>query len=266
MTSAEIKEHMDIARELVEDAGKIALEYFRKTMDVDDKMPGYFDPVTEADKRIEENLREGLTKAFPGYSILGEEYGSEGEGEYRWVIDPIDGTRAFISGTTGWGVLLGLATDDQCLGGLMHQPFTRETFLGDGSAAWLHNDSGTLQLNSRQDPDLSHATIFCTHPLLFSSEEERNAFQELSSQCRLQRYGGDCYSYALVAHGCVDLVVEGLLQAYDIVPLVPIIEAAGGIVTNLDGNPPMNGGTVVAAANKEIHAQALDIMQASTRA
>lgn len=267
MTPSEIKEHMEIARALVEEAGAIALEYFRKPMNVDDKMPGvYYDPVTEADKRIEEKLREGLSKAFPGYSILGEEYGSEGKGQYRWVIDPIDGTRAFISGTTGWGVLLGLATDDRCLGGIMHQPFTRETFVGEGAESWLHDARGVHPLKSRQDARLSDAIIFCTHPLLFKSEDERNAFQELSSRCRMQRYGGDCYSYALLAYGFVDLVVEGLLQAYDIVPLVPIIEAAGGVVTNLDGSLPMSGGTIVAAANKKLHAQALEIMNRSANA
>ena len=117
MDHQEIKEHMAIARELAEEAGKISLEYFRKPQQVDDKMPGiYYDPVTEADKRIEEKLREGLAKHFPGYSILGEEYGSEGDNDLRWVIDPIDGTRAFISGVTGWGVLLGLTDGDRCLG------------------------------------------------------------------------------------------------------------------------------------------------------
>lgn len=267
MTPEEIHEHMSIAAELVEDVGMIALEYFRKPIQVDDKMPGvFYDPVTQADKRIEEKLREGLIQRFPGYSILGEEYGSEGDGEYRWIIDPIDGTRAFISGTTGWGVLLGLATDTQCLGGILHQPFTRETFVSDSNGTWLHDDRGTHRLQSRQDAKLSDAIIFCTHPILFPSEGERNGFQDVSARCRLQRFGGDCYSYGLLAHGCIDIVIEGLLQPYDIVPLVPIIESAGGKITNIHGDTPMHGGTVIAAANETLHAQALEIMQQSANA
>jgi histidinol phosphatase-like enzyme (inositol monophosphatase family) len=262
MDHQEIKEHMAIARELAEEAGKISLEYFRKPQQVDDKMPGvYYDPVTEADKRIEEKLREGFAKHFPGYSILGEEYGSEGDNDLRWVIDPIDGTRAFISGVTGWGVLLGLTDGNQCLGGLMHQPFLRESFVADDQESWLHNDAGSLKLESRQDATLQDAIIYCTHPFMFGSDKERKGFNEISARCRMQRFGGDCYSYALIAHGCVDLVIEGMLQPYDIVPLVKVIESAGGKVTNLNGETPMEGGTVIAAANESLHAAAMELMQ-----
>lgn len=265
MNHEEIKKHMEVARQLVEGAGPIALEYFRKPQAVEDKMPGVlYDPVTQADKRIEEKLREGLSKHFPGYSILGEEYGSEGDSELRWVIDPIDGTRAFISGVTGWGVLLGLTDGEQCLGGIMHQPFLKETFIADDQTARLYHRDGQIELVSRQDATLSDAIIYCTHPMLFPTHEEQNGFQEISSRCRMQRYGGDCYSYVLLAHGCVDLVIEGFLQPYDIVPLVPIIQQSGGVITNLDGDVPMQGGTVIAAANAALHAEAMDIMRAAT--
>lgn len=266
MTQDEIKAHMAIARELVEEAGKISLEYFRKPHEVDNKMEGvYYDPVTQADKRIEEKLREGLAKKFPGYAILGEEYGSEGDSNLRWVIDPIDGTRAFISGVTGWGVLLGLTDGDQCLGGIMHQPYTKETFVGDGET-WLYSPDYKQQLHSRKDATLSDAIIYSTHPYLFNNEKEHKGFKEISARCRLQRFGGDCYSYCLLAHGCIDLVVEGLLQSYDIVPLIPIIEAAGGIITNLDGEVPVNGGTIIAAANETLHADAMELMHGALNA
>lgn len=267
MTHDEINEHMTIARELVEEAGKISLEYFRKPHQVDNKMEGvYFDPVTQADKRVEEKLREGLAKHFPGYAILGEEYGSEGDSNLRWVIDPIDGTRAFISGVTGWGVLLGLTDGDTCLGGIMHQPYTQESFVGDDAEAWLHSRGGSQQLQSRQDATLGDAIIYSTHPYLFANDKEQSGFQDISARCRMQRFGGDCYSYCLLAHGCIDLVVEGMLQAYDIVPLIPLIEAAGGIITNLDGETPMEGGTVIAAANKSLHADAMELMQKALNA
>ena len=265
MNHDDVKEHMRIARELVEDAGSISLEYFRKPLTVEDKKPGYYDPVTEADKRTEEKLREGLSKHFPGYSILGEEYGSEGDSDLRWVIDPIDGTRAFISGVTGWGVLLGLTDGDESLGGIMHQPYLKETFVADDEESWLHGPNGEIRMQSRQDAVLSDAIIFSTHPYLFGNDKEQNGFQDISAQCRLQRFGGDCYSYALLAHGCIDLVIEGLLQPYDIVPLIPIITQAGGVITNLDGKAPMEGGTVIAAANAELHAEAMEIMQAALK-
>jgi histidinol phosphatase-like enzyme (inositol monophosphatase family) len=264
MTHEEVKEHMRIARELVEEAGAISLEYFRKPHSVENKMEGvYYDPVTEADKRIEEKLREGLSKHFPGYSILGEEYGSEGDSDLRWVIDPIDGTRAFISGVTGWGVLLGLTDGEKCLGGMMHQPFLMESFVADAEESWLHSPRGALRMQSRQDAVLKDAIIYSTHPYLFGDSKEWMGFKDISVRCRMQRYGGDCYSYALLAHGCVDLVIEGMLQAYDIVPLIPVITQAGGVITNLDGGVPMNGGTVIAAANAGLHAEAMEIMQAA---
>ena len=262
MTHQEIKEHMKTARVLVEEAGKISLDYFRKPQAVEDKMPGvYYDPVTEADKKIEEKLRKELSTHFPGYSIVGEEFGSEGDSDLRWTIDPIDGTRAFISGETNWGVLLGLTKGEVCLGGIMHQPILKETFVADDKETWLHSPNGPLRLRSRQDATLEDAIIYCTHPFMFFTQKERNGFQEISARCRLQRYGGDCYSYAMLAHGCVDLVIEGLLQPYDIVPLIPIITQSGGVITNIEGNPPMNGGTVIAAANESLYAQAMEILQ-----
>jgi len=261
MDSKDINEHLKIARALAEEAGPISLEYFRQPHDVENKLEGgYFDPVTAADKRIEEKLREGLLREFPGYAIMGEEFGSEGDSDFKWVIDPIDGTRAFISGVPAWGVLLGLMEGDECLGGLMHQPFLGETYLGDADGAWLYNKEGRTKLQSRQDATLSDSILYCTHPFMFDQHESRQRFVELSMRCRLQRYGGDCYSYCLLAHGCVDIVVEGLLQPYDIIPLIPIITASGGVVTNLAGEVPLSGGTVVAAANPALHAEVLTFM------
>ncbi len=262
MNIEELKSHMAIARQLVEDAGPISLDYFRKPLVVDDKqMPdNVFDPVTEADRRVEENLREGLAKHFPGYSIVGEEYGSEGDSNLRWVIDPIDGTRAFISGVPAWGVLLGLCDGDECLGGIMHQPYMGETFVGFGEEARFYRGDVAQTLQTRNDARLEDAIVYCTHPFMLAEGAEQNGFKAVAERCRMQRYGGDCYSYALLAHGCVDLVIEGLLQPYDIIPLIPIIRAAGGVVTNLEGEVPVDGGTVIAAANAALHQEAMDCM------
>ena len=147
----------------------------------------------------------------------------------------------------------------------MHQPYLKETFVADDEESWLPGPNGEIRMQSRQDAVLSDAIIFSTHPYLFGNDKEQNGFQDISAQCRLQRFGGDCYSYALLAHGCIDLVIEGLLQPYDIVPLIPIITQAGGVITNLDGKAPMEGGTVIAAANAELHAEAMEIMQAALK-
>ena len=263
MTHAELVEHMSVARRLAEVAGKISLEYFRKPIVVEDKkMPdNVYDPVTEADKRVEEQLRAGLNEHFPGYAIMGEEFGSEGDSDLRWVIDPIDGTRAFISGVPAWGVLLGLMDGDQCLGGLMHQPYIGETFVGYGDEALFYRGSDSQVLRTRRGATLEDAILYCTHPFMLAEGAERRGFDAISERCRMQRFGGDCYSYALLAHGCVDLVIEGLLQPYDIIPMIPIIRAAGGVVTNLAGEVPVDGGTVIAAANAQLHEEAMALMR-----
>lgn len=263
MTHEELSTHMATARRLAEEAGQLSLEYFRRPIAVEDKkMPNdVFDPVTEADTRVEQQLREGLNEHFPGYAIMGEEFGSEGDNDLRWVIDPIDGTRAFISGVPAWGVLLGLTDGDQCLGGLMHQPYIGETFVGFGEEAVMYHGDQRRVMHARNDATLDDAILYSTHPFMLTGTE-RDGFEAITQRCRLQRFGGDCYSYALLALGCVDLVIEGLLKPYDIIPMIPIIQAAGGVITNLKGEVPVQGGTVVAAANAQLHAQAMELMNA----
>lgn len=261
MTDLEIIQGIAVARKAAEEAGEIALSYFRKPMAIEDKMPGvFYDPVTEADKGVEKYIRAALSERYPDHAIIGEEFGQSGDGDLRWIIDPIDGTRSFVTGVPTWGILVGLTERDACLGGLMHQPYTEETFTGGPDGAWLHRRGERVKLQARADATLDDASIFSTHPRLFEHSDHWEAFESLSARCRLQRFGGDCYSYCLLAHGCIDLVVEGFLQSYDIVPLVPIVEASGGVVTDIDGNIPMSGGTVIAAANPRLHEAALKIM------
>lgn len=243
-------------------AGPIALEYFRKPMAVTNKTPGrFFDPVTEADRRIEMLIRERLTAQYPDIPIIGEEFGASGAGDSYWIIDPIDGTRAFISGVPMWGILLGLVVDGKAAGGIMHQPFTDETFLaGPGQRACFRHGGRETPLVTRGEAALKNAVLYSTHPLMLETVGLLPQFRALSAECRLQRWGGDCYAFALVAQGCIDLMVDAMLQPYDIVPLIPIIEGAGGVVTDLDGRSPLRGGTVIAAANASLHAAALEIM------
>ena len=262
MTSRDADAWLDAGTAAVVEAGGIALEYFRRPMSVHDKSPGaYFDPVTEADRRIETLIRERLGAQFPSHRIVGEEHGDTGAGDTYWVIDPIDGTRSFISGMPTWGILLGLVEEGEPIVGIMHQPFTGETFIADvaGGARYRHNGSET-RLCTRADATLADAVIYSTHPTMLQHAGTLARYQELAACCRLQRWGGDCYAFALVAQGGIDLMVDSMLMPYDIVPLIPIIEGAGGVVTDLHGNSPLQGGTVIAAANARVHAAALEIM------
>ncbi|MCK6555955.1 inositol monophosphatase family protein [Candidatus Binatia bacterium] len=248
---------------LLAEAGALTLRWFRTPVQIDDKGGAHgYDPVTEADRAVETLLRDGLTARFPEHAIVGEEHGKSGppDARVRWIIDPIDGTRAFVSGIPEWGILVGLTVDGQPVAGWAHIPYLGETFAGVGGRGWFERTGqGQRQpLRTRPTTELAAATLFCTHPSTFAAAG-RLAFERLAARVRLQRYGGDCYSYCLLALGHIDLVVESSLQPYDIVPLMPIIAAAGGVVTDPGGRPPLDGGTVIAAATPELHAQAMAV-------
>ncbi len=238
-------------------SGRIARKYFRTSVQVDNKSSERFDPVTEADREIELYLRRQIQKQYPDHGITGEEQGVLEGGAYTWIIDPIDGTRGFIAGTPMWGTLLGLLKAGRPVLGVMHQPFVRETFYADRHSAWHKQGNAIQQLHARNTRTLTDAILCCTHPNLFKSAADRSAFQRLEKACRYSRYGTDCYGYTLLAAGHVDLVVEADLQAYDILPLIPLIESAGGVVTDWEGKPALQGGKVVAAANRSLHKIAL---------
>jgi myo-inositol-1(or 4)-monophosphatase len=249
-----------VVRELLPEAGAIALRHFRTGVESEDKGGAFgFDPVTVADRDIEALLRAGLADRFPEHRIVGEEQGTTGpiDAEAYWVIDPIDGTKAFVSGVPAWGILVGLVVDGRAAGGWMHQPYLGETFAATDGHGWFERGTERRPLAARATTTLDAATMYTTHPGMFATDDELGAFERLATAVRLQRYGGDCYSYCLLALGHVDLVVESQLQPYDIVPLVPVIEAAGGVVTDRSGASPLAGGFVIAAATPELHAQAL---------
>jgi histidinol phosphatase-like enzyme (inositol monophosphatase family) len=252
---------IETAHRMADAAGTAILPYFRGSgLAVDNKTTTGFDPVTAADQASERAMLAVLDQLRPQDAVLGEEYGRRaGNSGLTWVIDPIDGTRSFLSGTPVWGVLVALCGEDGPLFGLIDQPFTGERFAGGlGVSEWTRG-AERRRLGTRATADLSQAILFSTFPEVGTADEGR-AFHALSRQCRLTRYGMDCYAYALLAMGQIDLVVEAGLYAYDVAAPIAVIEAAGGIVTDWAGGPAHGGGRVLAAANPAIHAAALELL------
>ena len=258
---SEIDDYLAFGRDVLADAGTIAARHFRGGAPAANKRgAGGYDPVTEADRGVEARVRERIAARFPDHGIVGEEYGvTTGSSAWSWIVDPIDGTRAFVMGLPVWGCLLGLLRDGEPVAGLMHQPVLEETFSGDGQGAWIDRGGERRPIRVRADAGLEDAILVATHPEMFKAADLAR-FDALAGRVRLMRYGGDCYNYCLLAHGLVDIVVEDRLKAYDIQPLVPIVRGAGGIVTDRAGGTPREG-FVVAAASAELHRQALDAMQ-----
>jgi myo-inositol-1(or 4)-monophosphatase len=242
-------------------SGETILPFFRTALAVENKLARGFDPVTAADRAAEDAMRSLIRETFPEHGILGEEYGSEHtDAEYVWVLDPIDGTKSFISGMIGWGTLIGLMRFGEPVYGMMHQPFTRERFTGDSGAAHYRGPAGDRDLHVRPCADLSDAVLFTTSPLLMKPDD-RTSFSKVENKAKLSRYGGDCYAYCMLAAGQIDLVIETGLKPHDIVALIPIILGAGGIITTWDNGPPQAGGRIIAAGDARTHAAAMELLK-----
>ncbi len=251
------------AHRLADSARDIIAPLFRRSGAPDDKNAGgAFDPVTEADRAAERAIREAISAAYPHHGIIGEEYGAyNADAAHCWVIDPIDGTRAFMCGMPVWGTLIGLTVHGRPLIGVMDQPFTAERFWSDGAGAYYQRGDGPVEMmRTRSCERLGDAILAATTPDMFRDGDE-GRFAALSARVRLTRYGGDCYNYAMLAMGLIDLVAEAELKSFDIVALVPIIEAAGGRVTTWEGSDPSAGGRIVAAASPALHAAALEALR-----
>ncbi len=258
----ETQQLIETAHALADAARAAILPVFRGAdLSIENKLDGGFDPVTEADKAAERAMRAILAERRPDDGILGEEYGhAEGTSGWTWVLDPIDGTRAFMAGAPTWGVLIAVSDDTGPKFGIVDQPYIGERFCGGFGLSTYSGPMGDRSLGTRATRDLSEAVIMTTFPEV-GTPDEMAAFQGVAEKCKLTRYGMDCYAYALVAAGQIDLVIEAGLNAYDIQAPMAVIEAAGGIVTDWNGNPAHNGGQVIAAANADIHAQALAAIQ-----
>jgi myo-inositol-1(or 4)-monophosphatase len=255
-TAVPLSKLVATAQALADASGPVIRRHFRRPLAVDDKSGGgAFDPVTIADRAAEQVMIRLIAKSWPDHGVVGEEFGDRNPAaRYRWVLDPIDGTRAFIMGSLLWGTLIGLLDDDQPVIGVLDQPFVGERFWNTGQAAFVRGPDGSRRkLATRACPRLSEAVLASTHPDLFEAGFEAAAFASVSKKVRMTRFGGDCYNYALLAAGHIDVVIEAGLKPHDIVALVPIIERAGGCVTTWTGSAPTAGGRIVASGDPRLH-------------
>lgn len=253
-----------LAHRLADAAGAAIRPHFRTPFAVETKSDR--SPVTIADRASEKAMRDLIEAAFPDHGIFGEEFGKVRENaEYRWILDPIDGTKSFATGLPIFGTLIALVRNDRPILGVIDQPILGERWLGAAGHATICTQSrlapAKAEAKTRSCPELGLASLLATTFDRFSADETKR-FQTLVSRVRINRMAGDCYAYALVASGYADLVVDAVMQPYDFAALVPVIEGAGGIVTDWEGNAlPMNRPSrVLAAGDRRVHDAARAIL------
>lgn len=263
MNQSDLSTFRDFALVCASAAAAAIMPHFRQRMDIEDKGGSHgFDPVTVADRTAEQAIRALIETHHADHGIEGEEFGLvRADAKYRWVIDPIDGTKSFMAGLPGWGILIALLEDDLPVLGVMHQPFIGETFEGDGHHASYAGRLGRYRLRTSGCTSVEEAILTTTSPQLLGPAENIARFHAVESHVKLSRYGGDCYGYCMLAAGHIDLVIEAGLNRYDIAALIPIVEGAGGVVTDWSGGSALNGATAIAAATPALHSQAIALLE-----
>ncbi len=249
-----MQEFIDFSKELARASGEVIMTYFRSDISVETKADN--SPVTIADRQAEEIMREMIMKAFPTHGIIGEEFGNHNEdAEYQWVLDPIDGTKSFISGTFLFGSLIGLMRNGQPIVGAIHHPATSHLLIGDGEAARLNDEV----VRVRETRQLRDAVMLYTDFIHVGQYQNGIAFQQLMGRTNYNRTWGDCHGYFLLATGYADIMLDPIMHLWDIVALIPIIEGAGGVITAWNGGPPLSGNGII-ASNRHLHSQVLRVL------
>ncbi|HEX3810805.1 MAG TPA: histidinol-phosphatase [Rhizomicrobium sp.] len=254
------------ANQLADASGKVIRPYFRKRIVVTDKgaigPKPMFDPVTQADKDAETAIRDLIHRERPDDGILGEEHGHEaGTSGNTWILDPIDGTRAFITGRPTWGTLIALHDGTAPVLGIIDQPVLRERYIGYQGSAEVITPDGREPLRTRPCARLCDAVVSTTHPWSYFDRAQRTAFAQVCEASRMSYFGGDCYAYALLAMGFIDCIIEGAMAPWDVAALIPVIEGAGGVVTDWTGAPFAIGAQIIASGDKRVHAQAIALLK-----
>jgi len=255
---AALDAYLALAAELADIAGAAIRPYFRTALAVDDKAD--LSPVTAADRAAEQAMRQLIAVRFPQHGIIGEEYGPErADAEFVWVLDPIDGTKSFISGVPLFGTLIALAREGKPILGVIDQPISGERWIGAEGYETTHNGR---PIRCRVCPEIAAATVFATSPDMFRGGDA-DAFARVARAAKLVRYGADCYAYGLVALGFIDVVIEASLKTYDFSAMLPIIEGAGGVASDWQGAPLglLSDGRVLIAGDERTHSDALALLR-----
>lgn len=248
-----------LGEKLADAAGDATMRYFRQPLGIVDKADE--SPVTEADRLAESAMRAIIADAVPDHGVIGEEYGQDRQSaEFVWVLDPIDGTKAFISGVPVFGNLIALLHHGRPILGVINQPMTGERWIG---AAGRPTTLNGVPVSSAARGGLGDVVLWSTSPEMFDGDPgDKAAHERLRDQVKFVHYGGECYQYAMLASGHVDLVLEADLQSYDFCALVPVIEGAGGVISDWRGEPLGldSDGRVLASASRELHEAALAVL------
>lgn len=258
LTPSDIEDYKSFADKLADAAASITLANFRKPIEIDNKdKAGAFDPVTAADKAAEQAMRALISQEYPDHAIIGEEYDSvNGNSKFSWVLDPIDGTRAYIMGLPTWGTLIALLYDGEPVIGIIDQPYTKERFVGTPNGTTLNGKTITC----RSCSSLGEALLSTTAFNIFTSPEQK-AYLELAGTVKLNRGEFDCYAYAMLAHGMIDIVAEAGMKVVDIMALIPVIKGAGGVVSNWHGDAVCDDGRLLACGDANIHRDAIALLK-----
>lgn len=250
----QIKEFKDFCKYLTHRSGDNIRKYFRREMQIESKSDD--SPVTIADKSTEEILRELIMKEYPQHGILGEEFGKHNENaEYQWILDPIDGTKSFVCGAVTFGTLIALMKNDQPILGVFHQPILNEFLIGDNDRTLLNDQV----VNIKDVDKISEATLLITDHLGIEEFQDLAKFEKLMRKVKLYRQWGDCYGYYLLASGFAQIMIDPIMSVWDTMALIPIIEGAGGIITDYHGDDAVKGNSVV-ASTPNLHSEVIKIL------
>ncbi len=250
----ELKELKLFCKELSVISGNIIKNYWRKEINIETKKDE--SPVTIADKKAEETMREMIMKEFPDHGILGEEFGEHNsDAEYKWILDPIDGTKSFIYGTVTFGTLIALTKNNKPIIGVINQPILNEFLIGDNISSFL-NDNKVSVSNCDK---IESSVLLTTDYLNIEKYQNKKGFDDLMKKTKLFRMWGDCYGYYLVATGFAEIMIDPIMNPWDSLALIPIINGAGGKITDYQGNDPVIGNSIV-ATNEKIHNEVIKIL------
>tara|TARA_Y100000816_G_C26060428_1_gene556797 strand:+ start:573 stop:1388 length:816 start_codon:yes stop_codon:yes gene_type:complete len=250
--SNEMENFLKFSYKLADTARKISLFYFKKKFKITNKIKSGFDPVTQADIKIQKKLNRMILKKYPDHSIFGEEESFLKNAKYEWCIDPIDGTKSFIQGVPLWGTLISLSKNGKIILGIADIPALNERYVGHSKISYKIKNNKKTKLKVRKINKISEAILNTTSPYVFANRYDQKCFERLNKMTKSTRLGGDCYSYCLLADGHVDIIVESGLKPWDIRALEPIIKNAGGIIHTWEGEKIFNGGRIIACNSKKL--------------